>query len=118
MASTMEAGVMEAAKAGAGGIGAPVQAVIGPNGNLLRAEDLPPSNTRRWVVRRKAEVVAAVQAGLLSQEAACARYGISAEEFEIWQTAIRCHGLGGLRVTQIQAIKRRTGSDATGHSGR
>jgi hypothetical protein len=115
MASTMEAGVMEAAKAGAGGIGAPVQAVIGPNGNLLRAEDLPPSNTRRWVVRRKAEVVAAVQAGLLSQEAAC---GISAEEFEIWQTAIRCHGLGGLRVTQIQAIKRRTGSDATGHSGR
>jgi hypothetical protein len=88
-------------------LGAPVQAAVGPNGTLLRLEDLPPSDTRRWVARRKAEVVAAVQAGILSREAACTRYSISEEEFEIWQNAIQRHGLGGLRVTQIQAIKRR-----------
>jgi hypothetical protein len=88
-------------------LGATVQAAIGPNGTLLRLEDLPPSDTRRWVARRKAEIVAAVQAGILSEEAACARYRISAEEFQIWRDAIQRHGLGGLRVTQIQAIKRR-----------
>jgi hypothetical protein len=98
-------------------MGASVRAAIGPNGNLLRMEDLPSSDTRRWVARRKAEVVSAVQAGLLSQEAACARYNISAEEFEIWQTAIRRHGLGGLRVTQIQSIKRRDVQASSGAAG-
>ena len=88
-------------------LGATVQAAVGPNGALLRVEDLPPSDTRRWVARRKAEIVAAVQAGILSRELACQRYSISAEEFEIWQSAVERHGLGGLRVTQIQAIKRR-----------
>jgi hypothetical protein len=96
-------------------IGTSVKVAVGPNGHLLRLEDLPPSDTRRWVVRRKAEVVSAVQAGLLSLEAACARYNISKEEFETWQTAIRRHGLGGLRVTQIQVIKRR--EDELGRSG-
>ena len=88
-------------------LGRSIKAAVGPNGNLLRLEDLPPPDTRRWVARRKAEVVSAVQAGLLSMEAACRRYNISGEEFETWQAAIRKHGLGGLRVTQIQAIKRR-----------
>ncbi|WP_407645377.1 CtrA inhibitor SciP [Geminicoccus roseus] len=87
--------------------GTTIQVAVGPDGSLLRLEDLPPSDLQRWVARRKAEVVTAVQAGLLSLEAACARYNISAEEFEIWQTAIRRHGLGGLRVTRIQAIRRR-----------
>lgn len=87
-------------------MGTSIRVAVGPNGNLLRLEDLPPSDTRRWVARRKAEVVAAVQAGLLSLEAACARYAISVEEFEIWQAALRRHGLSGLRVTRIQTIKR------------
>ena len=38
--------------------------VIGPLGEPLTIESLPPANTRRWVVRRKAEVVAAVNGGL------------------------------------------------------
>ena len=33
--------------------------VIGPLGEPLTLDDLPPRNTKRWVVRRKAEVVAA-----------------------------------------------------------
>jgi len=48
-----------------------VKYVIGPDGSPLTIADLPPTNTRRWVIRRKAEVVAAVRGGLLSLEEAC-----------------------------------------------
>ena len=34
--------------------------VIGPLGEPLTLDSLPPASTTRWVVRRKAEVVAAV----------------------------------------------------------
>ena len=34
--------------------------VIGPLGEQLTLDSLPPPSTTRWVVRRKAEVVAAV----------------------------------------------------------
>jgi hypothetical protein len=47
------------------------QYVIGPTGIPLTLADLPPANTQRWVIRRKAEVVAAVRGGLLSFEEAC-----------------------------------------------
>ena len=40
--------------------------VIGPLGERLTVESLPPPHTTRWVVRRKAEVVAAVNGGLLT----------------------------------------------------
>ena len=45
--------------------------VIGPDGRVLTVADLPPRNTTRWVIRRKAELVAAVRGGLLSLEEAC-----------------------------------------------
>jgi hypothetical protein len=48
--------------------------VIGPTGAPLTVNDLPPENTQRWVIRRKAEVVAAVRGGLLSLDEACERY--------------------------------------------
>ena len=40
-----------------------VKYVIGPDGSPLTIADLPPVTTRRWVIRRKAEVVAAVREG-------------------------------------------------------
>lgn len=73
----------------------------------LTLEDLPPPNTTRWVMRRKAEVVAGVRAGLLSVEEACARYGLSAEEFNSWQAMIDRHGVAALRVTRLQDYRRR-----------
>ena len=76
--------------------------VIGPLGEPLTINDLPPPNTRRWVVRRKAEVVAAVNGGLLSVDEACARYTLTLEEFAGWQRAIDRSGMPGLRVTRIQ----------------
>lgn len=35
--------------------------VIGPLGEPLTLDTLPPASTKRWVVRRKAEVVAAAK---------------------------------------------------------
>ena len=79
-----------------------VKYVIGPDGSPLTISDLPAPGTKRWVIRRKAEVVAAVRAGLLSLEEACARYTLSVEEFLSWQRLVDSHGLPGLRVTRLQ----------------
>ncbi len=79
--------------------------VIGPTGTRLTLSDLPPANTQRWVIRRKAEVVAAVKGGLLSVDDACARYKLTNEEFATWQQAIDRHGLAGLRTTRIQQYR-------------
>jgi hypothetical protein len=82
-----------------------VKYVIGPDGSPLTVADLPPANTRRWVIRRKAEVVAAVRGGLLSLEEACERYTLTVEEFLSWQASINDHGLAGLRTTRIQQYR-------------
>jgi len=79
--------------------------VVGPDGKLLTLDDLPPPETKRWVARRKAEVVAAVRAQLLTLDEACKRYNLSTEEFVGWEAAIDKHGLGGLRVTRIQDFR-------------
>lgn len=76
--------------------------VIGPLGEPLTLETLPAANTTRWVVRRKAEVVAAVKGGLLTLEEACERYNLSVEELLTWQRSIEKNGMPGLRVTRIQ----------------
>lgn len=76
--------------------------VIGPLGEPLTIADLPPPNTRRWVVRRKAEVVAAVNGGLLTLDEVLERYNLTLEEFASWQRAVDRSGMQGLRVTRIQ----------------
>ena len=76
--------------------------VIGPDGSPLTLADLPASNTRRWVIMRKAQVVAAVRGGLLSLDDACSRYRLTMDEFLNWQQSIDSHGLAGLRATKIQ----------------
>lgn len=79
--------------------------VIGPDGLPLTLNDLPPVTTKRWVIRRKAEVVSAVRGGLLTLEDACERYGLTVEEFLGWQKAIDQHGLPGLRATRVQQYR-------------
>jgi hypothetical protein len=79
--------------------------VIGPDGSPLTIADLPPPGTKRWVIRRKAEVVAAVRGGLLSLEEACTRYTLTVEEFLAWQRAIDKYGLAGLRTTRVQQYR-------------
>ena len=84
-----------------------VRYVIGPDGSPLTINDLPPPDTKRWVIRRKAEVVAAVRGGLLSLDEACARYGLSVEEFLSWQMSIDRGGLSALRTTRIGEVRRK-----------
>ena len=79
--------------------------VIGPTGAPLTMADLPPPDTGRWVIRRKAEVVAAVRGGLISLDDALERYRLTAEEFLAWQRSIDKHGLAGLRTTRIQQYR-------------
>ena len=82
-----------------------VKYVIGPDGSPLTIADLPPPSTKRWVIRRKAEVVAAVRGGLLSLEDALERYRLTSEEFLAWQRSIDRHGLAGLRTTRLQQYR-------------
>ena len=72
--------------------------VLGPCGEVLTRESLPSAHTKRWVARRKAEVVAAVRGGLLTLDEACERYRLTAEEFMAWQDAMDQFGLAGLRA--------------------
>jgi hypothetical protein len=68
-------------------------------------EKLPPPDTQRWVMRRKAQVVNGVRKGLLTMEEACARYRISEEEFKNWVRLLDSHGVRALRVTRLKEYR-------------
>ena len=71
------------------------------------SDDLPPPNTRRWVVRRKAAVVSAVRRGRITLEEALRRWELTEEEYRSWERALEEHGLPGLRSTRIQQYRLR-----------
>lgn len=78
------------------------ETVVGPLGERLDWDHLPPPTTSRWVVRRKAEVVAAVNGGLMTTMEACERYNLTLEELASWQRAVEREGMGGLRANRVQ----------------
>ena len=73
-----------------------------PNGRKMTRSELPPPDTKRWVASRKASVVLAVQAGLVSSGEVCDMYDLSKEELESWQGAVKSHGIKALKVTKLQ----------------
>ena len=73
--------------------------VIGPDGSVLTRANLPPANLKRWVARRKAEIIAAVKGGLLTMPEACRRYSLSNVEFLEWERHYESEGLEGLRAS-------------------
>ena len=75
--------------------------VVGPDGERMTRADLPATDTDRWVPRRKARVVAAVDGGLISRDAALKRYRLTPEEFDNWRAALTRFGMRGLCVTKI-----------------
>jgi len=79
---------------------------VGPLGERLTLDDLPAAGPQRWHARRKADVVAAVAGGLLTVDAACARYELTLEEYASWQRGVERDGLRGLRATGIQRYRR------------
>jgi len=72
---------------------------------LAMSDDLPPPNTKRWVVRRKAAVVTAVRTGRITIEEALQRYQLTEEEYRSWERVFEQHGLPGLRSTRLQQYR-------------
>ena len=70
-----------------------------PDGTPITLATLPPRRLTRWTSRRKAMVVAAVQAGIIELDAACERYDLSVEEFLTWRAALRVGGFKALSVS-------------------
>ena len=83
------------------------QYIIEPSGSPLTIDNLTAPGATRWVIRRKAEVVAAVRGGLLSFEEACSRYMLTIDEFLEWQRSIDGCGLAGLRTTRTQKYRQK-----------
>jgi hypothetical protein len=81
--------------------------VIGMNGDVITQANLPSPHTQRWVIRRKAEVVLAVRAGMLSLEEACSRYQLTVEEYVSWETAIERQLTVVPRSADLQVRRRR-----------
>lgn len=81
------------------------RAVTLPDGKVLSRADLPPPTTRRWVVSRKVAVVRGVLYGLISQEEALERYGLSEEEFSSWIKAVADYGEEALKATAVQKYR-------------
>lgn len=63
---------------------------------------LPPPHTRRWVARRKAQIVTAIATGRLTVRDACAIYRLSVEELTCWQRSLDRNGLAGLEATRLK----------------
>ncbi|HEX9568994.1 MAG: DUF1153 domain-containing protein [Rhodospirillales bacterium] len=78
---------------------------LSPSGKPLTLADLPRPGTKRWVARRKAEVVAAVRGGLITLQEACLRYRLSVDEFRSWERLLEAHGVAGLKITQTRRYR-------------
>ena len=81
------------------------QSVTLPDGRVMTRADLPSPKTRRWVASRKAAVVIAVEAGLVTQEEALEIWGLSAEELDTWKRAVSLHGVAALKATAVQKYR-------------
>ncbi|MGH1425283.1 MAG: DUF1153 domain-containing protein [Pseudooceanicola sp.] len=81
------------------------RAVTLANGDIMTRADLPVPGTTRWVASRKLSVVRGVVYGLITQEEALERYGLSQDEFMEWVTAVTEHGEEALKATALQKFR-------------
>ena len=68
--------------------------------------ELPPINTRRWTIQRKAAVLQALRDGVLTLEQARERYALSVEEIRAWERQFQRHGPYDLRATRVQTYRK------------
>jgi transposase-like protein len=66
------------------------------------------SDPRRWVARRKADILEAIRKGDVSVADACRRHDLSVDELFSWQAAYRSHGLDGLRAMRLKTFRQST----------
>lgn len=76
--------------------------IVGPLGKELSLKEIANPNTIRWVSRRKAQVVAAIEGGVLTASEACELYRLSIEELATWQRGYARAGAPALRATRVQ----------------
>lgn len=81
------------------------QSVTLADGRIMTRADLPLAATCRWVASRKAAVVQAVDAGLITAEEAMETWGLSEEELDSWRRAVARHGAPALRATALQRYR-------------
>ena len=74
---------------------------FGPSHDVVTLDDLPPPETNHWLPRHKAQVLGAIETGLLTVDEAFRRYRLSIEEFGGWQRNARRFGVRGLRATKL-----------------
>ncbi len=94
-------------KPGSGRVTARSRDWTSPAGVGLIPATLPSPDTQRWVARRKAEVVIAVRAGMITLEEACRRYTLSRVEYASWEKALDSRGLPGLSAKRLQEFRHR-----------
>lgn len=77
-------------------------------GNVVSSiHDLPPADTIRWTPNKKATVVKAVIAGIVSLQEVLGRYHMTGTEFEIWKEGLQTDGADGLKTTHYQRRRRK-----------
>lgn len=76
-----------------------------PDGSIMTRADLPSADTRRWVASRKAIVVKAVMAELITRDAALDKYSLTSEEFAEWELAVERHGEAALKTTALKKYR-------------
>jgi hypothetical protein len=89
------------------------RAVRLPDGRMMTRADLPAPDTRRWVASRKAAVVRAVVAGLVSRAWALETYGLSEDEFSSWEAAVARHGEAALKATWLRRYRQPADDQST-----
>lgn len=76
---------------------------MGPYGEAITRDTLPAPGWRgRWTIRRKIELLAAVNGGVVSELEAFIWYGLSASELEAWRRHTLKAGLDGVSSTRNQ----------------
>lgn len=91
-----------------------------PNGQQMTRAELPPADTTRWVASRKACLLRAIAAGLISRDEALSRWDLSAEELDTWLAKASRYGGAALKATAVQNYPREQGtkSPAAGSAAR
>ena len=76
---------------------------VGPDGKRVTLSQLPARGVKRWSVRQKFLVVAAVRYGMLTFAEACERYNLNLEEYLAWQR--RFGEVWPSRATEIERYR-------------
>lgn len=76
-------------------------------GDVISPINLPPPGYSRWTPNKKAIVVRAVRAGLVTLQSVLDRYQMTEQEFSIWEHGLYDDGATGLKITKYQKRRRK-----------